>query len=286
MIEWGTTFGSHDSAIAVFRDNDIVYHKSTKDKFLSDDLITYCEEQWGIPEKVYYYERPLLKATRRFFAGQKPARQKLDFKYPIITTNHHYSHACYGFYTSPFDECVVLVIDAIGEWDTLTLWHAKDNELKKMKYFWQYPKSLGLFYAALTQAAGFKPNAEEHLLMQKSDEKKNDISLHEKISCLWREEFNFHQGVDLSMYNKENIAYYTQIIFEEILQQILNDIYNMSEYNGNLIYCGGCALNKKANRLIKGNLYIPKRPGDNGSSIGCVLARKKIKIKDYEEINS
>lgn len=285
MIEWGVTFGSHDAAISVWNNNDLIYYKSLREKYLPDDLISYCEEQWGQPEKVYYYERPLLKATRRFFAGQKPFYQKPNFKYELHTTDHHYSHACYGFYTSPFDECIVLVIDAIGEWDTLTLWHAKDNKLKKLDYWWQYPKSLGLFYSALTQAAGWKPVGEEHLLMNASDKKKNDIELYEVISSLWREEYNFHKGVDLDIFNKENIPYYTQLVYEEILQNVLNDIYKLKEYNGNLVYCGGCAMNKKANRLIKGNLYIPKRPGDNGSAIGCVLARKQIKIKDYEETN-
>ena len=30
---------------------------------------------------------------------------------------------------------------------------------------WDYPNSLGLFYSAMTQAAGWKPNEEEYILM-------------------------------------------------------------------------------------------------------------------------
>lgn len=285
MIEWGVTFGAHDAAIAVFVDEQLVYVKSLKDNQLNDELITYCEEQWGIPNKVYYYENPYLKMTRRAFAGQRPVFKKPKFKYPLIYSKHHYSHACYGYYTSEFDDAIILVADAIGEWDTLTLWHGKDNKIKKINYGWQYPKSLGLFYSAMTQAAGWKPCGEEHLLMNASDDKKDNIELYEKIKQLWKEEFNFHKGVDLSFYKKEDIPYYAQLVYEEALSEVLEDIYKLSNYNGNLIFCGGCAMNKKANKIIKGNLFIPKRPGDNGSAIGCVLSRKHKKIRDYEESN-
>ena len=39
-----------------------------------------------------------------------------------------------GYYTAPFDDCNIIVVDAIGEWDTVSIW---DN-MKKVKS-WKYP---------------------------------------------------------------------------------------------------------------------------------------------------
>jgi carbamoyltransferase len=77
-----------------------------------------------------------------------------------VSFSHHESHAAAGYYTAPFDDCNILVIDAIGEWDTITIW---DN-MKKIKS-WKYPYSLGLLYSAITQRIGYQPNEHEYITM-------------------------------------------------------------------------------------------------------------------------
>ena len=78
---------------------------------------------------------------------------------------HHETHADTAeYYTSPFNECNVVVVDAVGEWDTISIWECKDNKMKKVKS-WKYPYSLGLFYSAITKRLGFKPNEEEYIVI-------------------------------------------------------------------------------------------------------------------------
>ena len=74
--------------------------------------------------------------------------------------SHHESHAAAGYYTAPFDDCNILVIDAIGEWDTISIW---DN-MKKIKSS-KYPYSLGLLYSAITKRIGYQPNEHEYITM-------------------------------------------------------------------------------------------------------------------------
>ena len=45
-------------------------------------------------------------------------------KIPVHCYGHHLCHAAAGFQTSPFDSAKVIVVDAIGEWDTITVWEA------------------------------------------------------------------------------------------------------------------------------------------------------------------
>jgi len=280
MIQWGITQGSHDAALAVFDDHNLLFasdaerfSRKKNDPVIPSTLIEYAEKKYGIPKKVYYYENPIIKSFRRTWAGQKPKLVLPKFKYKLTYTNHHLSHAAYGYYTSPFDECTVVVIDAIGEWDTLTTWQAKDGELKRKGRHWKYPKSLGLFYSAMTQAAGWKPNEEEYIMMGASSIAKPSRNGCAHLRKLWDDNFNFHQGVTLNGLDQMEIASCTQSVYEDIIEEIFSHVH------GNLVFVGGCALNVKANSLLEHcDVYIPPSPGDAGSAIGCVLVRTKQKI--------
>ena len=291
MISWGITSGSHDGAIAVFENNNLIFATDAErfsrvknDKEISDKLINFVTKKWGKPDKIYFYENPELKAERRFFSGQE---KSIKIKKPLISkikepiyVEHHLSHAAYGYYTSYFDECLILVIDAIGEWDTLTLWYVNSElNFKKLKN-WKYPKSLGLLYSACTQSAGWKPNEEEYIMMGASSVYEKDDNLVGYLENLWNENFNFHQGVDLSFIDKKSIPASVQFLYEKIFSEIIEEVIRHDLYNGNLIFCGGCALNVKANRFLSkiDNVYIPCNPGDGGSSVGCVLYHTKNKI--------
>ena len=274
MIKWGTTFGSHDGALAVFQDDELVFasdaerwSRKKNDSVIPDNLIKYAEDNWGEPDEVYFYEDYKLKDERRKFAGQTPLHE-IDFKYRLIQSNHHLSHARYGYWTSPFIDCTVLVIDAIGEWDTLTQWKVIDGNFTKQKS-WRYPKSIGLFYSAMTQAAGWKPNEEEYILMGASAVKKHKIENYNIVKELWANDVNFHTGININ-FDKFEIASIAQEIYEEEFKKIINEIED-----DNLVFVGGCALNVSANRfLTKFNTFIPCNPGDGGSAIGCVIDRK------------
>ena len=279
-ILWGVTFGAHDAAIAVFVNNELVFatdaerfSRKKNDSIIPSSLIEYAENKYGMPDKVYYYENPILKSLRRTWAGQRPRVVIPEFKYKLTYSNHHESHAAYGYYTSPFDECTVLVIDAIGEWDTLTTWQAKNGKLKRKGLHWRYPKSLGLFYSAATQAAGWKPNEEEYIMMGASAIGEITHKGYSRLSELWKSKFNFHRGVELDDMDPLEIAACAQALYESLFHNIITHIH------GNLVFVGGCALNVKANtQLSHCNVHIPSNPGDGGSAIGCVLSRIKQKV--------
>ena len=210
MIKWGTTFGSHDGALAVFQDDELVFasdaerwSRKKNDSIIPDNLIKYAEDNWGEPDEVYFYEDYKLKDERRKFAGQTTLHE-IEFKYRLIQSNHHLSHARYGYWTSPFIDCTVLVVDAIGEWDTLTQWKVIDGNFTKQKS-WRYPKSIGLFYSAMTQAAGWKPNEEEYILMGASAVKKHKIENYNIVKELWDNVINFHTGININ-FDKFEIA--------------------------------------------------------------------------------
>ena len=64
MIQWGITQGSHDAALAVFDDHRLLFasdaerfSKKKNDSVVPSSLIQHAEEKYGIPKKVYFYEK-------------------------------------------------------------------------------------------------------------------------------------------------------------------------------------------------------------------------------------
>lgn len=297
MIEWGISAASHNGALAIFKDKQLIfaseserYSKIKNDPNLHQDLIAEALKL-GIPKQIYWYEKPLLKTLRRVYAGQsfelfsikKYLRDYgIDVKYK--TTDHHLSHAAAGYYTSSFSDACVVVIDAIGEFETLTVWRAEKNKVQRV-YSLKYPNSIGLWYSAMTQRCKLKPNEEEYILMGMStygDPKRlyRDI-LRDfvDISTLTIKQ-NLHRGCKWwrpelqSQQDLFDIAAATQAIYQKLFVQILQRSLKLTNSN-NLVLVGGCALNCVANSIAYNyfkNVWIMPAPGDSGSAIGSVLA--------------
>jgi carbamoyltransferase len=278
----GVSEGFHDAGLCLLRDERIYFashserHSRKKgDKWLHESQLPISKN--NKPDVVAYYEKPFRKNLRRLYAGQK--WQKLRRRKYDMFFGHHECHAAAGYYTSPFDECNVLVIDAIGEWDTMSIWKAsvvngylgqKTHSLKKITS-WKYPHSLGLLYSAITQRIGLKPNEDEYITMGMSafGEPKHDLE-----DQLWE---NNHRGVG-NIFPKarpEDLAASIQDLYERELFKLVE----MCPHE-NLVIMGGCALNCVANSKIKGkNIWIMPSPGDAGSAIGAAALVRKKKLK-------
>ena len=291
MITWGISSESHNAALSVFVNDTLVFASESErfsgiknDPQLNDEIINYAL-QFGNPELVCWYENPYKKTIRQLFAGQgwiQNVKKYVDA--PIKYYNHHYTHACAGYFTSKFNECCVVVIDAIGEFQTLTIWEAKGNKLK-LKFQRRYPHSVGLWYSAMTQRCGLKPNEEEYILMGMSaygDKGVCEDAIYDDFIGLRAATFkkNLHKGcVDWrpDIKNKFDIAAATQSIYETMFRDIMQTASNIVD-STNLVLMGGCALNCVANPIAYyyyDNVWIMPAPGDNGSAIGAVLAHKK-----------
>jgi carbamoyltransferase len=311
MITWGWTGMSHDASLAVFSDDGLEfaahserYSRVKNDKNLHPDLIAEALK-YGHPDKIYFYENTFLKKTRQLYAGQytllgkeSPTtymRKFLPTAPKNTSTSHHLSHAAAGYYTHPFknNEAAVLVLDSIGEWDTVSIWKGKDTKLKK-QWSQRYPHSVGIWYSAMTQRIGLKPQEHEYILMGMAAIGDPD-KYYELVKMDFIEQLptlqdprvlfkrNCHRGcldwrVDLnSVQDYADIAAATQRIYEEIFDRYCMITASKTQCT-NLVLMGGCVLNCVANPIATkyfDNVWIMPNPGDAGSAIGCVLAHRR-----------
>ena len=300
----GISAGFHDAAVSVVReDGEIMfaghserYSKIKNDPNIHPDLLKECcDYHFDI---VAFYERPWMHNYQQWRSGQRaygpwttrqaikqhlgswyqhPARKEVSFR-------HHLSHAAAGFQTSPFQEACVVVIDAIGEMDTVSIWEARYDNKGQAQYRlrWRlgYPHSIGLFYSAITRAVGLKPMEEEYITMGMA-------AYGSDLGAAWlREQYiddthgvfrlrkNLHIGFDdheLAFTHNEDIAASAQTLTESLIMQVISQARGLVSSN-NLVYMGGVALNCVANSKlgkIYDKIWIMPNPGDAGSSLGA-----------------
>jgi carbamoyltransferase len=303
----GISCGFHDAALSVVSDKGEIKFAGHSERYcgnkhtkhlnidIINDALNYVDDRHDI--SVHYYERPFMKYLRQLRAGESTCIANTSAKNiigrgllhqlqdglggKIHTHNHHLSHAAAGFQTSPFTDATVVVIDAIGEFDTITIWDAYYKNGKatyKKLYSNKYPNSIGLFYSAMTQRVGLMPMDEEYIMMGMAayGEPKHYAQMHmdllESSSDLEFKD-NLHIGVGnyLEGANNMDIAASSQLLVEQLIMQVMQKakVYGKSK---NLVYGGGVALNCSANRLLGqkfDNIWIMPNPGDAGSSLGA-----------------
>jgi carbamoyltransferase len=293
MIKWGVAAGTHDGSLAVVKDNEILfashterYSRKKNDAHLNTQLIEEALK-FGNPDIIHWYEDPYKKALRKLYAGQPNKWMNprtylkgygIDAK--VKYGNHHRSHASAGFATSNFKDAAVLVIDAIGEFDTTSISAYscdKSGNISSKKLFTKvYPQSLGLFYSAITGRVNLKPNEDEYILMGMSAY--GDPKYADQMREMLEAKFNFHRGCSNLLPDADHfdLAASAQKVYEEEFIKLLKLAKHLTK-SANLVLMGGCALNCLANRHAHeffDNVWVMPNPGDAGSSIGAVAGNE------------
>jgi len=288
MIILGINETSHDASASLIDNGKILfaghaerYSKEKNDWYVNNDLINNALS-YGKPDYIAYYEKPLLKKTRLVLNGGlgnwKP-KFNID-GIPRVSFKHHYSHAAAGYYTSNFNNAVIVVLDSIGEFNTSTIWIGEESSIT-LKEKINYPFSFGLFYSAFTQLVGLMPNQEEYIMMGMAaygDSEKYFKKVNEYFPNIKKQKYNFHKGINnwgwITEQDKFDIAAAVQKVYELRLMEFMTYAKKITGKN-DLVFMGGCALNCSANTLlwdVFDDVWIMPNPGDAGSSLGAAAA--------------
>ena len=300
----GVSAGYHDASATVintageilFAGHSERYSKIKNDPNFCDGLTSeLCQWQY---DTIAFYERPWMHNLQQLYTGQRKfgpwttrgaIRQQLGGWYTKpanheVSFGHHLSHAASGFQTSPYDRATVVVIDAIGEFDTVSIYAAEYDGSGRAVYkkLWgqKYPHSIGLFYSAITERVGLHPLDEEYITMGMAaygDPKwSSQLIRKELVASVADVRFgeNLHIGIDpvaFNGYSDSDIAAGAQRVVEELIYSVMRRAQEFG-WSTNLVYQGGVALNCLANRNLGNyfeNIWIMPSPGDSGSSLGA-----------------
>ena len=301
----------HDASVTVIEDGKILfaghserYSRKKNDAFLHKALMAEALT-YGMPDQIVLHEDGQLKARRRQEQLPTPSPEPTATYWirkfytelanvPIGHVLHHQSHAAAGCFTSGFDDCAIMTIDAIGEYQTATIYRYEERGGKfDLVHEVTFPNSLGLFYSAVTAKVGLKPMEDEYVLMGMAaygkpvyaDRMREHLFKHATIDndnrgeCLHTVDMSkglpgsfFPRNYTKDMEQvKYDLAASAQLVCEERIMEYAELAYRYTR-SKNIVFMGGCALNCVANSKlfdIYENVHIMPNPGDAGSSLGA-----------------
>lgn len=281
------------------------------------DYICHC---FNYPEYKYFFqqtEKPYL--FKYYQEALDPAVQiqhlnslwpGVNFEKKFIPVQHHRSHAASAFYPSGFSEALVLVMDGMGELDSITICRGKGNRIEVLKNY-SLLNSIGMLYSIITLHLGFSINSGEYKVMGLaaygdpnryaaffsecvSLEPEGEILIRgfykNKTSLDWETYRGFREWLTENTFPERkpeeklaqhhmDLAAGMQMILNKALLHICKYWQNITRLNY-LCYAGGVALNCTANgylyhqKLFK-NIYIQPAAGDAGTAIGSALYHYK-----------
>lgn len=218
---------------------------------------------------------------------------------------HHLAHAWSALAFSPFDECLLLVLDGAGscedstaeikqyEYLSLFRWKDKKLELLDKKYLSFLPskikgqnfsEGIGIFYEKASEYI-FNNKTEAGKVMGLAPFGKSagiQKSFTEYLESLdWQKQYKGKSKKDweASPHREiyQDLAATVQENFEYFVFEYLKIVKEQYPDEMNLIITGGCALNctfngKLAEKKMFQKIFIPPNPGDEGISLGCAYA--------------
>jgi carbamoyltransferase len=324
---------SHDASAALISDNRLIAfieeERLTRHKHAFEQLphraIDFCLREanltlddidffsigWDYLKKYKLRNIPIPRQANKLIDLYLPRElftRKVDPKLRIV--DHHRAHATAAFQMSGFDESAVMVLDGQGEYCSISLWLAANNELKQILTL-PVHSSLGYFYEAVSVYLGFSPLSSGKTMglsaygkevypitsvvchedgfnfkcMSESNYSMGKLDDQELLLGHWRKEFlsnlNFPPAAGSAVLDKcfsveeANIALSGQTIVEKCVLHLASILKTKSKTN-NLCLAGGTALNCCVNTSLVTsgffqNVHVSPIINDAGVSLGSAL---------------
>jgi carbamoyltransferase len=242
----------------------------------------------------------LLAQVDRDLSGFPPER--------VHHVNHHLAHAASSFFTSGWDNCLVAVVDAMGEAQSVSIFHGHHGRLDKLREI-SAQDSMGILYSLVTLHLGFDFNSDEYKIMglapygsperfraffeqvvqlcpdgsinipllrlnRTRDERENYSATRKYLDDHLVKE---RRPEDEITGERRDVAAALQECLDKVMLHVCGH-FGATTGLRRLAMAGGVALNCTANgRLMRSGLfdeiYIQPAAGDDGSALGAALYR-------------
>lgn len=197
---------------------------------------------------------------------------------------HHLTHAANAFYTSGFEEALIVTLDGYGSGLGGSVSVGTASGIKRI-HGMPYPVSLGEFYERVTSSLGFKPGRHEGKIVGLAAYESPDI-LYDTVRAFfsvtegevfYRLPHNFAFSRYLaSRFSKPAIAAAYQKVLEDVACEYIAHYIETTGMQ-NVVLSGGVVANVKANQRIfeidgVKKIFIHPNMGDGGCCVGAALA--------------
>lgn len=263
--------------------------------------LSFLRDEIPVLEKLYYDLREPVYARRRN-AVKKVLVEEFDITAPVEFIEHHFAHACSAFYSSGYQDALVVTMDASGDGSSSHVYQIKNG---RWQFLHRVPSfdSLASYYAYVTHICGFKAGKHEGKITGLAAYGKDSYrDIIEKFIC-YRDGTVVNQGklfyksalkkmrealpLDFS---KKDLAATIQLIAEDIATRYIHHwLDKTKEHNVGL--AGGLFANVKINQRVHEipgvrSAFVHPAMSDEGLAVGASLALNYAKSADPSSITT
>lgn len=260
----------------------------------SKDLFFRLASQFGglapyIPgaKQIYYGLRAPVFAQRRRRL-KEVISQEFGIQAPVRFFHHHFAHATSAYYTSGFDDALVVTLDGGGDGHCSHVYSVHNGQFKKLATIDSYD-SLGNYYAYVTALCGYKAKRHEGKI----------TGLAARGVPVYREFFDsligcengrlvnrgrvlFNAALDRirsglpADWRHEDLAATIQVVAEDVTRAFVGHWLRVSGHR-NVALAGGVFANVRINEevlMLPGveRMFVHPGMGDEGLFVGAALA--------------
>lgn len=196
---------------------------------------------------------------------------------------HHDTHAANAYFTSGFDEAVIITLDGYGSGLAGSASLGRGGQITRLHGI-KYPHSLGTFYESVTSGLGFKPSRHEgkivglaaygdpyilrDLLLARFDQEPGDFRIKEANNV-------YFVRMLASQFPKIDVAAAYQHVLEVVATAYVAHYLEQTGVK-NVVLSGGVVANVKLNQRIKEipgveKIFVHPNMGDGGCGTGAAL---------------
>jgi carbamoyltransferase len=230
-----------------------------------------------------------LRSQERVQEIPRLLRQDYTIEAPVRFYDHHYCHATTAYYTSGFEQALVVTLDGGGDGRSGSVYVGENGRLRQLASIDSF-NSLGNFYSYATELCGFRAEKDEGKITGLAalgepiyaDILRQFIHYQEPGQILYRVPMYYNSALRLlaerlpANFDRANLAASVQLILEEIGTQFVRYWLRQTGLT-NLAVAGGVFANVKFNQRLHElaeveNIFIHPAMDDSGLGVGSALA--------------
>ncbi|MEZ5316498.1 MAG: carbamoyltransferase C-terminal domain-containing protein [Vicinamibacterales bacterium] len=252
----------------------IAYRVLASEGVVSRNIAKRESERWGRNASEYHLKWQQDLESSLTELGLAPKLKRVE---------HHLSHAANAFFTSGFDEALVVTLDGYGSGLAGSVSIGRGGTIERVHDL-EYPHSLGTFYESVTSALGFTPSRHEgkivglaaygdpavlgDLLRRRFVQKNGGFQIVETNNM-------YFARLLASNFPKIDVAAAYQRVLEEVAAAYVSQ-YIRSTGLRHLVLSGGVVANVKLNQRLREidgveQIFIHPNMGDGGCGTGAAL---------------